>query len=50
MQSVAAEVDAAHSTVVFHLRALRDLGLLTWDEGRRGTLRALVTYGPVGQS
>jgi predicted transcriptional regulator len=50
MQSVAAEVDAAHSTVVFHLHALEHLGLIGWEHGKRGTLRALVTYEPVGQS
>jgi predicted transcriptional regulator len=48
MQSVAAEVDAAHSTVVYHLHALEQLGLIGWEHGKRGTLRALVTYEPVG--
>lgn len=38
------------STVHGHLIALRDAGLVTWEDGTRGTLRALVAPVPRPES
>ncbi len=37
------------STVQLHLLELRRLGLVDWEDGKHGTLRALVAPGAVGQ-
>lgn len=37
------------STVYEHLHALRRAGLVAWEPGRRGTLRALVAPAAVAQ-
>lgn len=36
------ELGWSRSTIHWHLRMLRELDLITWDEGRAGTLRPLV--------
>lgn len=40
----------SRSTVYGHLHALRRAGLVAWEPGRRGTLRALVAPAAFGQA
>lgn len=38
---------SSHDSIWFNLRRLRTLGLVDWEDGRRGTLRPLVrVVGP----
>lgn len=35
---------AAPSTAMLHLRKARDLSLVAWEDGKKGTLRPLVRF------
>lgn len=42
VRAVASDVGCTVATAHWHLRALRDQGLVAWDDDRQGTLRPLV--------
>lgn len=45
--SVVARTGLSRQPVDAHLHKLRDEGLVTWEAGRKGTLRALVRLVPL---